>query len=176
MKLPKYTRWEHERRFLVLPESIASFANQTYWKIEDKYFEWGRLRLRSITESESGKKTFKLCKKFESDAIISVPIVNIYLSEIEYQELDQLRGIRLVKRRYHEAFMGHTFGIDVFAGELAGLVMCEVESDSEMALRKIVFPKYAEREVTLNPFFTGGNLCQITGIELRAAIQKALSV
>lgn len=172
--LPKYTRPEFERRFLVRPESVRHLRERPYWLVEDRYLHVGRLRLRRITESDSGRQTRKLGKKFEATAPDPVPIVNIYLSEEEYEGLLVLEGADLVKRRYHDDFRGHRFGIDIFDGELAGLVMCETEAETREALEALEFPPYAMVEVTGRPFFTGGRLCRVGSGELTRRIREVL--
>ncbi|HSS50759.1 MAG TPA: hypothetical protein VLX28_17610 [Thermoanaerobaculia bacterium] len=58
------------------------------------------------------------------------------------------------------------FSIDVFEGELDGLVLCETEADGLDELMAIQPPAFASREVTEDPFFTGGNLCRTSRAEL----------
>lgn len=167
MELPKYARWERERKYVAWPEGIPHVLGRPYWTIEDRYLWCGRLRLRAITESDTGRQTFKLCKKFPNSSPWSAPIVNIYLSREEHSGLTILPGTDMVKRRYHDRFDGHTFGIDVFNGELAGLVLCEIEAPTVEALHRIAFPPYAAHEVTGDAFFAGGNLCTVSGAALR---------
>ncbi|MGE0631122.1 MAG: hypothetical protein AB7O96_01850 [Pseudobdellovibrionaceae bacterium] len=172
MELPKYSRWEHERKFLVHRDMISRFSGKSCWLIEDKYFEVGRLRLRAITEFPSGRQTFKLCKKFASDSAYSAPMVNIYLSQEEYEGLKAMPGRALAKHRYHDDFQGHKFAVDFFLGDLSNLAMCEVECESESELMTVEWPDYAMVEVTTNPFFTGGFLCRVNCASLNEKLQR----
>lgn len=174
MELPKYSRWEHERKFLIRRETYSRFSGKPYWIIEDKYLDCGRLRLRAITEVPSGKRTFKLCKKFESESVYSAPLVNIYLSQGEYDGLKVLGGRELTKHRYHDEFRGHVFGVDFFLGDLENLSLCEVECESEADLMSVKCPDYAVCEVTTNRFFSGGNLCKVSAGEVNQALMIAL--
>lgn len=62
----KYTRVEYERRFLVSPQEDWKNAVETYSKIfEDKYLRNTRLRLRILTDSDTGRRVIKLSKKAE---------------------------------------------------------------------------------------------------------------
>jgi CYTH domain-containing protein len=169
---PKYTRWEHERKFLVPHGLPHPWAHSAPWEITDRYFDVGRLRLRSVTDTTSGEKIFKLCKKFASDSPFSQPIVNIYLSQEEYESLRVLPAHELRKRRFHDEFEGRTFGIDVFEAELDGLILCEIEADSVGELMSIEFPAYARIEVTDDLFFTGGTLCRASA----SGLARKLSV
>ena len=76
----------------------------------------------------------------------------------------------IVKRRYRVPYGGRPFGIDLFEGELAGLLLCEAEAENREAILALAFPPWATREVTDDPFFAGGNLCAATAAELAARL------
>jgi hypothetical protein len=60
----KYTRVEYERRFIVSPDTIWRSAVEPYAKrFEDKYLRDTRLRLRLLTDSDTGRQLMKLNKK-----------------------------------------------------------------------------------------------------------------
>ena len=59
--------------------------------------------------------------------------------------------------------MGRLFSVDSFEGSHAGLVMCEVETDSAEELARVVPPPYVLREVTSEIAFTGGELARTRG-------------
>ena len=163
----KYSRIEYERRFLVSPDSDWKARVESYSKtFEDKYLHNSRLRLRILTDSDSDRRLIKLTKKFESDSPYFQMITSIILSSDEYRMFDSLAGSFLKKTRYYHNYRGQVFSIDVFEGELNGLILCETERDSLEALMSAEFPIYAKREVTEDSFFTGGNLCLITHSEL----------
>jgi CYTH domain-containing protein len=167
MEVPKYARLENERRFLVIDGPDLSAA--PFRRIEDIYFADSRLRLRAITHVD-GAREFKLCKKYESSDPASGPIVNMYLSEREHAILSNLPGRPLRKRRYRVAWCDRIFGVDVFEGALANLILCEAEAESPDAIGLVAFPPWAVREVTADPFFTGGNLAYVTPSELKTRL------
>ena len=164
MEIPKYARLENERRFLA--RYRPDLSGDPGRLIEDLYLEAGRLRLRAITHPDGGRE-FKFCKKYPSDDPASGPIVNIYLTAEEYGALAALPGHRLRKRRHGVAWGGRTFGVDVFEDALAGLVLSEAEAESAEAIRALVVPPWAGREVTADPFFTGAALARIDAEALR---------
>jgi hypothetical protein len=168
MTIPKYAKLENERRFWVASPPDLSGARARL--IEDLYLIDSRLRLRAITHFDGAEPEFKLCKKYGSDDPTSGPIVNIYLSAVEHAMLSALPGRPLRKRRYTAAHDGRGFSVDVFEGPLTGLVVCEAEADSAEAIRAVMFPPWAAREVTDDPFFTGGNLSRLTAVELTARL------
>jgi CYTH domain-containing protein len=163
----KYTRVEYERRFLVSPHSDWRSSVESYSKtFEDKYLRRARLRLRVLTDSDTGRQIIKLTKKFESASPYFQTIGRILLSPNEYELLDGLEGDRLKKIRYYHNYQGRTFSIDTFEGELDGLVLCEIEAGGIEELMTAEPPAYVKYEVTEDSFFTGGNLCRTTRAEL----------
>ncbi|MFL6236526.1 MAG: hypothetical protein ACJ76N_25575 [Thermoanaerobaculia bacterium] len=122
--------------------------------------------MRILTDSDTGRRLLKLTKKAESASPYFQTISRILLSPGEHELLDSFAGYRLRKVRHYHNDRGRVFSIDVFEGELEGLVLCETEAEGLDELVAIEPPVYAEREVTEDPFFTGGNLCQITRADL----------
>lgn len=163
----KYTRVEYERRFLVSPQADWRSAIEQYSKIfEDKYLQNTRLRLRVLTDTDTGRRIIKLNKKAESPSPYFQTISRILLSPAEHKLFDGLEGDRLKKERHYHHYSGRVFSIDVFEGELEGLILCETEAESLEDLMSAQFPAFAAHEVTEDSFFTGGNLCRTTRADL----------
>jgi len=157
----RYTRVEYERRFLVSSDESWRNSVETYSKtFEDKYLSESRLRLRVLTDSDSERCVIKLNKKFESTSPYFRTVSRILLSPEEYQLLFRLEGDRLTKVRHYCNHLGRVFSIDVFSGELEGLVICETEADSLEELMSVEPPPYVTKEITNDSFFDGGNLCR----------------
>ena len=72
--------------------------------------------------------------------------------ELGAEQADALWGLtegrRVRKTRHRVDHDGLTIEVDVFAGELDGLVVAEVEFDSEAASNKFQGPDWLGREVT----------------------------
>lgn len=169
----KYTRIEHERRFLVLPHEDWRSAVEPYSKtFEDKYLRNTRLRLRVQTDTDTGRRLIKLTKKLESESPYFQRIGRILLSPGEYEILAALAGDPLRKTRHYHVDRGRFFSIDAFEGELGGLILCEAEAEGLEELMSIQAPAFAGPEVTEDPFFTGGNLCRTT----RATLLRKLAM
>ncbi|MEO6724126.1 MAG: hypothetical protein ABIU20_00530 [Blastocatellia bacterium] len=168
----KYTRVEYERRFMVSPHVDWRSAIEPYSKIfEDKYLRDTRLRLRVLTDTDTGRRVIKLNKKSESASPYFQTISRILLSPAEYKLFDGLEGNRLKKERHYHHHLGRVFSVDIFEGKLDGLVLCETEAEGMEDLMSLQFPAFATHEVTEDPFFTGGNLCRTT----RAALLRKLA-
>ena len=171
--IPKYALPENERRFLVgTPPDVAGAR---VFLIEDLYLDCGRLRLRRITRFDGRPPEHKLCKKYGSADPVSEPITNLYLTVEEHAAIAVLPGRPLAKRRHFVQHAGRVFSVDVFEGPLAGLVMCEAEAATPEAIRALAFPSWATREVTADPFFSGGHLARITSAELAARLADTAS-
>lgn len=163
----KYTRVEYERRFLVSSQADWRSAIESHSKIfEDKYLRDTRLRLRVLTDTDTGRRIVKLNKKSESPSPYFQTISRILLSPTEHRLFDGHEGDRLKKERHYHHHLGRVFSIDVFEGELEGLILCETEAEGMEDLMSAQFPAFATHEVTEDSFFTGGNLCRTTRADL----------
>lgn len=175
MPVPKYALSEFERRFLVLAD-VTELVDGNYVAIDDLYVTGARLRLRRIRPSTGGPETFKLCKKYGDDGAAGDGIVNIYLTADEHALLGCLPGQPITKRRYHRVWNDIRYALDIFAGDLAGLILTEVEAADAMRLRAVQAPPWAYAEVTDDEWFRGGNLAtqsaDALAIRLRQATQS----
>lgn len=166
--MPRYARMELERRWLVDPARLPDLADLAYRLIEDLYLP-GRLRLRRITHSGTDAQEFKLGKKYDRSDPLGGPIATLYLTETEYAQFASLPGERLKKQRW--VIDGVT--VDRFQGPLDGLMLCEVEVETREAALALPTPTWAVREVTEDPFFSGGSLCRASADALRAKLSGA---
>jgi CYTH domain-containing protein len=163
----KYARIERERRFLV--EQFPAQANIVgIRRIADLYIDNTALRLREQTE-QAGAVVFRLTQKIPARALGAQQgfITNMYLSKEEFCVLAQLSGKKLSKTRYSVP----PFGIDVFEGELAGLLLAEAEFDSADAADSLTLPSFLRAEVSADDRFTGGRLARAS----RSEVQNWLS-
>lgn len=168
----KYSCIEFERRFLVraVPANIVAGAYR--WRIVDRYITGTRLRLRRMEAPHGGPIQRKLTQKFSesNEPTIQTTITNIYLNEAEYRVLEALGGSEILKYRYVIDIQDHQFGIDVFGGRHEGLILAEVEEESEVALKQVALPAFAVRDVTGDTFFTGGALATVSEADLRTKL------
>lgn len=159
----KYARIERERRFLV--ERFPAPAHVVGIRcITDFYIDNTALRLREQTE-ETGAVIFKLTQKMPERATGAQQgfLTNMYLSKEEFCVLAQLSGKKLRKTRYSVP----PFGIDVFEGELAGLLLAEAEFDSADAADSLTLPSFLRAEVSADDRFTGGRLARASRFEVQ---------
>ncbi len=151
---PRYARLERERRWLLA--GVPDLSGAVPRRIDDRYVDGTRLRLRTVTAAD-GEVIRKVGHKTTPDpaAPSTVWHTSLYLDEREYAVLAGLPAHMLTKTRYAVEHAGLRWAVDVLAGRLAGLVLLEVEiPDAEP-----VFPPYpVVREVTGDVAFTGGAL------------------
>jgi CYTH domain-containing protein len=167
----KYTRVEYERRFLVRGDvDWRERVDPGSRVIDDKYLRGTRLRLRIVTDSESGRRIVKLTKKANSPSPYFRTISRILLTPEEYAVLDALDGDRLTKTRYRCSHLGRTCALDRFDAELDGLMLCEIEAEDLDDLMRAEPPGFVQCEVTEDAFFSGANLCRIGRKELLAKL------
>jgi CYTH domain-containing protein len=171
----KYARVERERRYLLqdLPEGLT--RADPHLQITDNYISGTRLRIRKVRDPRSNKWTVKFTQKFAPDpADFSHTIItNIYLNALEAETLAMFDANEIRKNRYSFEFEGHRFSVDMFLGDLFGLVLAEVSFETDDELERFAPPSFAIAEVTNNKLFTGGELCQLTFSDIRAEIMKS---
>jgi CYTH domain-containing protein len=175
VNIPKYSRLEVERRFLVAPAQRPDVSMLPYRTITDRYVADSCLRLRSVRASDGAHVEYRFCKKYARDAPSMGPIVNMMLTAREYEILLALPARQLRKRRYYVEYAGVRFALDVFLDALDGLVLCEVETESEESIKAVQPPNWAALEVTDDLFFTGGSLSALSSSELNARVSALVA-
>lgn len=188
-KEEKYASVERERRWLL--HSIPDGPCVRRALINDRYVVGTRIRLRSTDEMRAeGTTTFrKLTQKVpyatapgaaEPDSVTpdsAAPdsaaagfglITTFYLSDAEYEVLSGLTAEPISKWRYSVP----PYGIDVFGGELAGLVIAEAEFADDQSAAAFPDPPEAVAEITADIRLTGGRLVTMTQAELLAILEE----
>lgn len=153
----RYAKLERERRFLVSPGTLPALSAD-FAHYDDLYLAGTQLRLRVMTEQPSGRVIYKLTQKLQAADPRIRRITTLYLAEPEHRLLAALPGARLAKRRHRAESGGLGWGVDVFEGALAGLVLAEREFESDGELAAAEPPSFAVLEVTGDAAFTGGAL------------------
>lgn len=153
--MSRYARVERERRWVL--RAVPDLAGVLPQRIDDRYVDGTRLRLRTVTAPD-GTVVRKLGHKTTPDpaAPSTVHHTSLYLSEAEHRVLSGLPARELVKDRYVVPHAGQRWAVDVFGGLLGGLVLLEVESGTDAELTLPPYPVL--REVTDDRTFTGGAL------------------
>jgi hypothetical protein len=147
--VPKYSRIEIERRWLVDESACPQFDDMERRVITDLYIDDTFLRLRKV-EDLAGNAIFKLGKKYRRLSPTEQPVTSLYLSEIEYLSLSRLPGRRSVKYRY-------TFQVGSIDRHATpqGPTIFEVEFQTAIEAQSYIPPPLAICEVTNDPRYSG---------------------
>jgi CYTH domain-containing protein len=171
----KYARVERERRYLLndLPNPMSRM--DYHLQITDNYITGTRLRIRKVRDPNTNKWIVKFTQKFAPDpANLSRTIItNIYLNPIEAETLSVFEANEIRKNRYPFPFEGREFSIDMFLGDLFGLVMAEVSFETDEELDNFPMPRFALAEVTNNEIFSGGKLSVLTFADIRKEVEQS---
>lgn len=171
----KYARVERERRYLLrdLPEGMT--RADPHLQITDNYMTGSSLRLRKVREPRTNKWTVKFTQKFapNPEDLSRTIITNTYLNALEADVLSPIfNSNEIRKNRYPFEFDGREFSIDMFLGDLFGLVLAETSFETDEDLDHFPAPAFALADVTNESLFSGGRLCELTFSDVRAEIAK----
>lgn len=161
---------EFRRTFLLqnLPEPLT--RSSSHLQIFDNYIENTRLRIRSVRSPETKEWTFILQQRFAVNEQLSHwKIAEIYLNESEHsifepfenreiKKNERVESNEIRKNRYFLELDGKQIAVDLFLGDLWGLVLAKVDFETEKDLLEFEIPKFSVLEVTNDEFFSGGNL------------------
>ena len=173
----KYARVEREHRYLLrdLPEGLT--RTDPHVQITDNYITGTRLRIRKVREPRTNKWTVKFTQKFAPDPndLSRTIITNTYLNALEAEVLSVFDTNEIRKNRYEFEFEGRKFSVDMFLGDLFGLVLAETSFETDEELDNFPKPSFALIEVTNDPIFSGGRLCELTFADVRREILPRIS-
>lgn len=150
---------EFELTYLAKAELIPKLAGSRFKEMLDIYIpasaKHPTLRIR-----KSGEK-YEMTKKEpikEGDASHQLEST-IHLTKEEFSELSMLKGKRVSKNRYLYTEGNYTYEVDVFQGDLKGLVLVDVEFKSYKEKADFIPPNWVLKDVTQENFLAGGMLC-----------------
>jgi CYTH domain-containing protein len=170
----KYARVERERRYLLpdLPEGLTRADH--HLQITDNYISGTRLRIRKVRDPRTNKWVVKFTQKFATNPedLSQTIITNTYLNAIEAETLAIFEANEIRKNRYPYEFEGRKFSVDMFLGDLFGLVLAEVTFETDEELDSFPKPTFALADVTNNEIFSGGRLSQLTFADIRKEIEQ----
>jgi CYTH domain-containing protein len=158
-----------------LPEGLTRADRHV--QITDNYITGTRLRIRKVREPRTNKWTVKFTQKFAPDPndLSRTIITNTYLNALEAEVLSVFDANEIRKNRYYFEFEGHKFSVDMFLGDLFGLVLAEVSFETDEELDNFPKPPFALIDVTNDPLFSGGRLCEMNFSDLRKEILPRIS-
>ena len=147
---------EIERKFLVkdLPDRLAEYP---FREIEQGYLNTDPV-VRVRKDGDSYYLTYK------GKGLLAREEYNLPLDQASYEHLiAKADGIVLTKRRYQIPFSQdreYTIDLDIFRGIYDGLILAEVEFESEEEARNFTPPQWFGRDVTFSGEFQNSRLSQ----------------
>ena len=165
-KIEKYALRERERRFLLA--RVPDLPVVRTAAITDRYLDGTRMRLRRMVETLPGatRTYYKLTQKVPAVGGGQGLLTTFYLSREEHEVLERVPGRELRKERRSAP----PFAVDVFAGELEGLVMAEAELETDEEFAALPTPDFALADVTADARFTGGSLAVLDASALSSLL------
>ena len=167
----RYTRVEYERRFLV-----AELPQEKPWAVRrmvDRYIDGTRIRLRQSEGVVDGrpetvlKLTQKIPSTGEGPPGRQGELTSFYLTDEEYNAIKALPAAVIAKTRYSFP----PLGVDVFEGPLEGLLIAEMEFETEADMLAAQPPSYCVKEITTDKDYAGGKLARLSA-EQAAALAR----
>src|SRR5262245_48570441 len=159
----KYARVERERRYLLQELPAGLTRADHHLQITDNYLTGTRLRIRKVRDPKTNKWIVKFTQKFAPDAndFSRTVITNLYLNATEAEALSIFEANEIRKNRYYYEHEGTRFSVDMFIGDLFGLVLAEASFATDRELDNFQLPSFALAEVTNIETFTGGRLSEL---------------
>src|SRR4029077_19414244 len=146
----KYAVIERERRYLLddLPEGMTRADH--HLQITDNYITGTRLRIRKVRDPRTNKWVVKFTQKCAPNPndLSRTIITNLYLNATEAETISIFAANEIRKNRYYYDFEGRRFSIDMFIGDLFGLVLAETGFDTDEELDQFSTPSFAIADVT----------------------------
>jgi CYTH domain-containing protein len=171
----KYAHIERERRYLLadLPEGMTRADH--HLQITDNYITGTRLRIRKVRDPRTNKWVVKFTQKFapHPNDLSRTVITNLYLNATEAETLSIFAANEIRKNRYYHDFEGRRFSVDMFIGDLFGLVLAETGCETDEELDSLATPSFALADVTNIELFSGGKLSELKYDDVRREILQS---
>jgi CYTH domain-containing protein len=152
----RYSHLEREQRWLLrtIPKGRSDPV-----EIVDRYLTGTTLRLRLMRSHDGIIRKFGQKVRLNPGAPEFVNITTMYLGENEYAALASMTASELIKTRWRWTPEHRTLALDVFHGQLEGLVLAETELGAEE--ERLALLPTAVADVTDNDRYTGGALAAL---------------
>lgn len=157
----KYGKYEYERSYLVDGAIFENMEVECVKKINDKYIRDTTLRLRRV--EIDGNFTYKLTQKEKLNPSKHgiLKINTFYLSETEYDTINQLDGVEINKVRSIYTESQVRMGVDEIELDGQSIHIAEVEFSSELEMQSFELPAPFIREITGENQFNGYELAKV---------------
>ena len=145
---------EIERKFLLknIPENLTSYPC--------RHIEQGYLCTNPVVRIRRDNDKYELTYKGKGSMVREE--YNLPLNQTAYEHLkEKIDGRLIVKKRYMIPLDKYTIELDVFEGELAPLILAEVEFPSEEDANSFTAPDWFGEDVTFSKLYHNSYLSQM---------------
>lgn len=142
---------EIERKYLVktLPENLESYSC--------RFLEQGYLSTEPVVRVRQDNDKYELT--YKSKGLMVREEYNLPLTKESYEHLKAKADGRIItKKRYMIPLNQYTIELDVFEGELAPLILAEVEFSTEEDANAFVAPEWFGEDVTFSTKYHNSTL------------------
>lgn len=142
---------EIERKFLIeiLPENLDRY--------ECHQIEQGYLCTEPVVRIRRSNEKYTLT--YKGKGLLMREEYNLPLTKESYEHLrPKADGILIAKKRYKIPYRKYTIELDIFEGELAPLLLAEVEFDSKEEAEAFVPPEWFGEDVTFSRVYQNSYL------------------
>ena len=142
---------EIERKYLVhtLPENHTSFPC--------RQLEQGYLCKEPVVRIRQDNDQYELTYKSKGHLVREE--INMPLTKEAYEHLrEKVDGRLITKKRYMIPYQKYMIELDIFEGDLAPLILAEVEFTSEEEANDFVAPDWFGEDVTFDAKYKNSNL------------------
>ena len=142
---------EIERKYLAksLPDNLTSYPC--------RFLEQGYLCTEPVVRVRQDNDKYELT--YKSKGLMVREEHNLPLTKESYEHLKTKADGRIItKKRYMIPYNKYTIELDVFEGELAPLILAEVEFPSEEEANAFVSPDWFGEDVTFSTQYHNSNL------------------
>lgn len=145
---------EIERKYLIshLPEQLEQYPH--------RQLEQGYLSTSPVVRVRKDNDKYELT--YKSKGMMVREEYNLPLTKESYEHLrTKIDGRLIIKKRYCIPYANYTIELDVFEGELAPLVLAEVEFSTEEEANSFLPPDWFSEDVTFSPLYHNSFLSQL---------------
>lgn len=146
---------EIERKYLVksLPENLEAYPF--------RILEQGYLCTAPVVRIRKDNDRYELT--YKSGGLMVRQEYNLPLNKTSYEHLKEKIDGRLISKKRYMIPLGEalTIELDIFSGDLAPLVLAEVEFPDEASANSFVPPEWFQEDVTFSTQYHNSNLSKL---------------
>jgi len=178
IKKPEYRPHSITYKRIFLLEGLPAPLVRTdeHWQIFDDYTAWPEFRMRQIRVPQT-KEWFRAREEIivsESEAGFKEETSRTLLpGDADIHAVHPDKEIR--KNRYFYELSGTELAVDVFLGNLWGLILAQAELTNEQEAGSFSTPEFSVTDVSGSGFFRGENLVQTSFAEVTAEFSRLKS-